>query len=450
MEVINMVIWLVVGLVLGFVITKLAGRAKILQLEQEVEKAAAKGNDELNNLDKQNALLSQKIAGLEQEKQALLEKYENEIKGRQEAEKNIVALNSAFKNLEEKLETEKKQLEELQNKFKMEFENIANKILKQNTFEFNQTSNKAMSDLLTPLKEKIIDFEKKVEDTYQKGIKDQTDLKAELKKLYDLSIALDKDAQNLTKALKSDTKKQGNWGEVILERVLERSGLIKDQEYFLQYSAKSEEGATLRPDVLIKLPENKHLVIDSKVSLTAYTEFASAEDDLTQAAALKRHLDSIKKHVKELSEKQYDKLLGINTPDFVLMFMPIEPAFGVAVQADHELFNYAWKERVVIVSPTTLLATLRTVASIWKYEKQTQNAMEIADRGGKLYDKFESFVKDLETVGTNLERASKSYDDAHKKLTSGPGNLIRQVEQLKEMGVPTKKSLPQQYLNLND
>ncbi|HEY9114506.1 MAG TPA: DNA recombination protein RmuC [Bacteroidales bacterium] len=450
MEIIYIVAGLLIGISLGYVIAKFARKAKVLELQQEIEKAASKGNDELNNLDKQNALLSQKIAGLEQEKQATIEKYENEARGRQEAEKKMVAMDSAFKNLEEKLETEKKQLEELQNKFKMEFENIANKILKQNTFEFNQTSNKAMSELLTPLKEKISDFEKKVNDTYEKGLKDQTDLKVELKKLYDLSIALDKDAQNLTKALKSDTKKQGNWGEVILERVLERSGLIKDQEYFLQYSAKSEEGATLRPDVLIKLPENKHLVIDSKVSLTAYTEFASAEDDLTQAAALKRHLDSIKKHVKELSEKQYDKLLDINTPDFVLMFMPIEPAFGVAVQADHELFNYAWKERVVIVSPTTLLATLRTVASIWKYEKQTQNAMDIADRGGKLYDKFESFVKDLENIGSNLERASKSYDDAHKKLTSGPGNLIRQVEQLKEMGVPTKKSLPPQYLNLNE
>ena len=445
-----MVIGMVLGLTLGFAIAKFAGKAKLLEMQQEVDKAASQGNDELTNLDKQNALLSQKIAGLEQEKQAVAEKYETEANARQEAEKKMVAMDAAFKNLEEKLETEKKQLEELQEKFKLEFENIANKILKQNTFEFNQTSSKAMSDLLNPLKEKISDFEKKVEDTYQKGIKDQSDLKGELKKLYDLSIALDKDAQNLTKALKSDTKKQGNWGEVILERVLERSGLIKDQEYELQYTGKNEEGATLRPDVLIRLPENKHLVIDSKVSLTAYTEYVSAEDEISQALALKKHLESIKKHVKELSEKQYEKLLGINTPDFVLMFLPIEPAFGLAVQADHELFNYAWKERVVIVSPTTLLATLRTVASIWKYEKQTQNAMEIADRGGKLYDKFESFVKDLENIGTNLERASKSYDEAHKKLTSGAGNVIWQVEQLKQMGVTTKKALPPQYLDFNE
>jgi len=450
MEVVYIIIGLAIGLVLGFIIAKFSAKAKLLELQQELGKLASKGIEDLNSLDKQNALLSQKIAGLEQEKQSTVEKYENEARGRQEAEMKMVAMNSAFKNLEEKLETEKKQLEELQNKFKMEFENIANKILKQNTFEFNESSNKALKDILTPLKEKISDFEKKVEDTYQKGIKDQSDLKGELKKLYDLSIALDKDAQNLTKALKSDTKKQGNWGEVILERVLERSGLIKDQEYKLQYTGKNEEGATLRPDVIIYLPENKHLVIDSKVSLTAYTEYVSAEDEVIQALALKRHLDSIKKHVKELSEKQYERLLNINTPDFVLMFLPIEPAFALAVQSDPELFNYAWKERVVIVSPTTLLATLRTVASIWKYEKQTQNAMEIADRGGKLYDKFESFVKDLESIGNNLERASKSYDEAHKKLTSGPGNIIRQVEQLKDMGVSAKKSLPSKYLDINE
>jgi DNA recombination protein RmuC len=450
MEIIYLVAGLFLGLILGFLIAKFAGKAKLMAKEQEFEKAFARRTDELNSLDRKNALLSQKIETLEEDRHVTVERFEIEVKMRFESEKKIAAMESEFKNLNEKLENERRQLEELQNKFKMEFENIANKILKQNTFEFNQTSNKAMSELLTPLKEKITDFEKKVEDTYQKGIKDQTDLKAELKKLYDLSIALDKDAQNLTKALKSDTKKQGNWGEVILERVLERSGLIKGQEYELQYTGKNDEGATLRPDVLIRLPENKHLVIDSKVSLTAYTEFASAEDDELQKLALKRHLDSIRKHVKELSEKRYDKLMNINTPDFVLMFLPIEPAFGVAVQADHELFNYAWKERVVIVSPTTLLATLRTVASIWKYEKQTQNAMEIADRGGKLYDKFESFVKDLENIGSNLERASKSYDEAHKKLTSGAGNVIWQVEQLKQMGVSTKKALPPQYLEFNE
>ena len=319
-------------------------------------------------------------------------------------------------------------------------------ILKQNTLEFTQTSAKNMTDLLTPLKEKISSFEKKVVETYEKGLKDQTDLKVELQKLYELSMALDKDAKDLTSALKADTKKQGNWGEVILERVLERSGLIKDEEYYLQFTGKSEEGATLRPDVVIRLPEAKHLVIDSKVSLTAYTEFSAAESEQQRDLAMKKHLDSIKKHVKELSEKNYSELLGINSPDFVLMFLPIEPGFSVAVQADHELFNYAWQRKVVIVSPTTLLATLRTIASIWKYEKQSQNAQEIARRGGLLYDKFVSFINDLEAVGAGLKRAEKAYEDAHKKLTSGRGDLITQAEQLKSMGVTTKKSLPAEFM----
>lgn len=450
MEVIYIIIGLLIGILLGYLLAKFSSKSQILELQQEIDKAAQSGISATIELDKQNALLSQKIETLEEDKNIAIARYENELKIRGEAEKKMAAMDNSFKNLEEKLENEKKQIEKLQEKFKVEFENIANSILKQNTSEFNDTSNKALKDILTPLKEKLSDFEKKVEDTYQKGIKDQSDLKGELKKLYDLSIALDKDAQNLTKALKSDTKKQGNWGEVILERVLERSGLNKGQEYELQYTGKNDEGTTLRPDVIIYLPEDKHLVIDSKVSLTAYTEFVSAEDETTQSMALKRHLDSIKKHVKELSEKQYERLLNINTPDFVLMFLPIEPAFALAVQSDPELFNYAWKERIVIVSPTTLLATLRTVASIWKYEKQTQNAMDIADRGGKLYDKFESFVKDLENIGTNLDRASKSYEEAHKKLTSGPGNIIRQVEQLKEMGVSTKKSLPSKYIDSNE
>jgi len=206
----------------------------------------------------------------------------------------------------------------------------------------------------------------------------------------------------------------------------------------------------MRPDVVIRLPEDKHLVIDSKVSLTAYTEYVSAEEEHLRSKKLREHLDSIRRHIKELSEKRYDQLLGINSPDFVLMFMPVEPAFALAVQADHELFNYAWHERVVIVSPTTLLATLRTVSSIWKFEKQNQNALEIADRGGKLYDKFASFVNDLENIGQNIEKAEKSYQDAHKKLISGSGNLIRQVEQIKIMGVTTKKSLPETLINEAD
>jgi len=400
-----------------------------------------------NEIDKQLALALEKASAAQQRIQQLEQLIDMERLAKNEAEKRVVALESERTYLRQKLESEQKNLESLQERLRTEFENVAHKIMKQQTVDFNLTSQKGLNDVLQPLREKLQSFERKVEETYEKGLQNQSDLRAELKKIYDLSITLDKDAKDLTKALKSDTKRQGNWGEVILERVLERSGLTKDQEYFLQYSAKNNEGATMRPDVVIKLPEDKHLVIDAKVSLTAYTEFVSSDDERTRSLKLREHLESIRRHMKELSQKRYDNLLGINSPDFVLMFMPVEPAFALAVQSDMELFNDAWSQRVVIVSPTTLLATLRTVASIWKFEKQNQNAREIADRGGKLYDKFESFVSDLESIGQYIEKADKSYKEAHKKLTSGSGNLIRQVEQLKKMGVTTKKSLPDNLVN---
>ena len=432
MEIVLFIGGLIAGFAAGYLIGRLSLKSKFTSAESDLKQ--------------QIAVLKTKLDELEKDKEGLEKSFGEQSAKRQEAEVQIASMKSDFANLKEKLDAERKQMEELEKKFQTEFENIANRILKQNTLEFTQTSAKNMTDLLTPLKEKISSFEKKVVETYEKGLKDQTDLKVELQKLYELSMALDKDAKDLTSALKADTKKQGNWGEVILERVLERSGLIKDEEYYLQFTGKSEEGATLRPDVVIRLPEDKHLVIDSKVSLTAYTEFSAAESEQQRDLAMKKHLDSIKKHVKELSEKNYSELLGINSPDFVLMFLPIEPAFSVAVQADHELFNYAWQRKVVIVSPTTLLATLRTIASIWKYEKQSQNAQEIARRGGLLYDKFVSFINDLEAVGAGLKRAEKAYEDAHKKLTSGRGDLITQAEQLKSMGVTTKKSLPAEFM----
>ncbi len=432
MEIILFIGGILAGFAAGYVIGRLSSRSKFMGVE--------------NDLRQQNAVLHTKLEELEKDKESMEKSFNDQSAKRQEAEVQIASMKSDYMNLKEKLDAERKQIEELEKRFQTEFENIANKILKQNTLEFNQSSAKNMTDLLTPLKEKISSFEKKVEETYEKGLKDRADLKAEIKNLYELSMTLDKDAKDLTSALKADTKKQGNWGEVILERVLERSGLIKDEEYYLQFTGKSEEGATLRPDVVIRLPEDKHLVVDSKVSLTAYTEYSSAESEQQRDLAMKKHLDSIKKHVKELSEKNYSEVLGINSPDFVLMFLPIEPAFSIAVQADHELFNYAWQRKVVIVSPTTLLATLRTIASIWKYEKQSQNAQEIARRGGLLYDKFVSFIKDLEAVGAGLQRAEKAYEDAHKKLTSGRGDLITQAEQLKSMGVTTKKSLPAEFM----
>ncbi len=446
MVVLEIILGLVTGLIIGALVVKLIEKGKLQQLSTQHQQEKAGLLATQASVDKDLLLAKARAEELQQRLQLLETQLEDERVKRHESEKLLVSKDSDNKNLLEKMESEQKRLHEMQERLRVEFENVANKILKQHTIDFSLNSQKGLQDLLSPLKEKLQSFEKKVEETYEKGLKDQSDLRAEFKKIYELSVTLDKDAKDLTKALRSDSKRQGNWGEIILERVLERSGLTKDQEYYLQFTAKNEEGATLRPDVVVRLPEDKHLVIDSKVSLTAYSEYISAEDEPQRQKKLKEHLDSVRRHVKELSEKRYDQLLGINSPDFVLMFMPVEPAFALAVQNDPELFNTAWRDRVVIVSPTTLLATLRTVSSIWKYEKQTQNALEIAERGGKLYDKFESFVTDLENIGQHLERADKSYREAHKKLTSGSGNILRQVEQLKKMGVSTKKSLPEHLI----
>ena len=437
----------VAGFFIGFVIVRLSLKSKVLSLEKEMEALQVRMAQDRSGLERELGVLGERVQNLVGEKEQLTALFNTERTGREASELKYAAKEEAYANLLEKLDTERKQVEELQKKFQTEFENLAVRILKQNTEDFDKTSSKKLHEVLNPLKEKIEKFEAKVQETYEKGKEDHLNLRLELKNLQDLSLRLDEDAKNLTKALKADTKKQGNWGEIILERVLERSGLVKDEEYYLQFSGRSDDGSRLRPDVVIRLPEDKHLVIDSKVSLTAYTEYVSADTDAQRDAALKKHLDSIRKHVKELSEKNYNELLGINSPDFVLMFLPVEPAFGLAVQADHELFNFAWNRRIVIVSPTTLLATLRTVASIWKYEKQSQNALEIAKRGGLLYDKFEGFVRDLEKIGNSLDNAGKAYQAAHNKLTGGKGNLISQAEQLKKMGVTTKKNLPSEYLD---
>jgi DNA recombination protein RmuC len=275
---------------------------------------------------------------------------------------------------------------------------------------------------------------------------DQTQLLGAIENLHKLNIQISEEANNLTRALKSDSKKMGNWGEMILDRILEQSGLEKGKEYFTQYTDRSEDGTILRPDVVIRLPEKKHIIIDSKVSLIAYDRYVNTTDDREKERWQKAHLDSVREHIKGLSEKSYTDALTLDSPDFVLLFMPLESAFSLAIQNDPELFNFAWQRRIVMVSPTTLLATLKTVESIWKHEKQTQNAMEIARQGGSLYDKFVSFIADLERIGAQINSLQNTYTEAHKKLTSGKGNLVRQTELLKKLGIKTEKSLSDKLL----
>ncbi len=435
MELVYLLAGLAVGYLLAFLVLKLKSKTsenELLTTRTEYEKSKAQ--------------LEERVVNLQADKEDLTAKLDAADSDNEQKAERLAKAEVEFANLREKLTTQKQEIEELQKKFTTEFENIAHKILKQNSQEFTEVNQKNISEILNPLREKIQLFEKKVEDTYEKGLKDQTDLKAELKKLHDLNLKISDEANNLTKALKGDVKKQGNWGEVILERILERSGLTEGREYEKQFSTTGENGQRLQPDVVIHLPEQKHIVVDSKVSLIAYERFVNATDDNDRTRFIKEHLVSIKSHVKILSDKHYQNAAGVNSPDFVLLFVPIESSFSVAIEADQELFSYAWDNKVVIVSPSTLLATLRTIASIWQQENQTRNALEIARQGGALYDKFVAFIADLEKIGTNLEQTRKNYDLAMNKLYDGRGNLVRSAEKLRELGAKASKELPQKYL----
>jgi DNA recombination protein RmuC len=348
--------------------------------------------------------------------------------------------------LREQLDQQKSELTELQKKLQTEFENIANRILKERSNEFVQHNEKNIGEILNPLREKIASFEKKVEEAYDKELRDKVSLREEVKKLTELNTRVSEEANNLTRALKGDVKKQGNWGEIILERVLERSGLTKGQEYEREEVVEGADMSVQRPDVILHLPDNKHIIVDSKVSLVAYERLMSAETDEQRALFQKEHIASLRSHVKLLSEKNYQNAHNLNTPDFVLMFVPIEASFAIAVQADNELFSYAWEKKIVIVSPTTLLATLRTISSIWKQENQSRNAQEIARLSGTLYDKLAGFVTDLGKIKDSINKAGNSYDEAMKKLQNGNGNIFRTAERIKELGAKSNKQLPEDLI----
>jgi DNA recombination protein RmuC len=303
-----------------------------------------------------------------------------------------------------------------------------------------------MEQILNPLQEKIKSFEKKVEDTHKESIEKQSALRQQILGLKELNEQMSKDAVNLTKALKGDSKKQGDWGELQLETILEKAGLQKDVHFSTQGGFRDENARLRKPDLIINLPDNKHLIIDSKVSLTGYERFFNAENEVAEKSALKQHIQSIQNHIKELGTKNYSDLYGINSPDYVIMFVPIEPALMIALQQDQDIYLQALDKNVVMVSTSTLLATLSTVASIWKQEDQKRNVLEIARQAGALYDKFEGLVQDLIKVGKQLNASQEGYKAAMNKLTEGKGNLIGRVENLKSLGAKTKKSLPSNLL----
>ena len=372
-----------------------------------------------------------------------VEKREEELNSEREEfltiSNELASLKADYKNLEEKISDEG-----------TEFKNIVNQILKEKSKEFTDQNKTNLDEILSPLKEKIKDFEQKITQTHVDEVKQRASLVEQIKFLTEQNQQMSKDAKDLTNALKGETKTQGNWGEFILESILEKSGLVKDREYSVQQGFTTEYGNRLQPDVLINLPDKKTIVIDSKVSLNAYEKYSSSDDEEEKQTAIKEHLISIKKHIKELSEKNYQNLYQLKSLDFVLMFLPIEPAFGLAIQAEQNLFITAYEKNIILVSPTTLLATLRTIANIWRQAYQNKNAVEIARQSGALYDKFQGLLKDLQNIGEKLQATQISYEAAVKKLHTGKGNLVTSVEKIKKLGAKTTKSLPSSFDNLID
>ncbi len=414
-------------------------RAVQTALLNETEKL---GLAKIAEAEKNQSLAEQQLSSLTRDFTELKAELTSERQKNEDAIRQLTASMSELEHAKKQLSDKAQEIEDIQKRLTVEFENVAHKILKEHSAEFTTLNQKNIGDILSPLKEKIMTFEKKVEESYEKSLRDQTDLKVELKKLQELNHKISNDAQNLTQALKGDVKKQGNWGEVVLERVLERSGLTLGREYEREVVDENSDGKQIRPDVIIHLPDKKHLIVDSKVSLVAYERLVNEPSDELRPQHLADHLKSLRSHIKMLSDKHYPTAKNLNSPDFVLLFLPIESSFSIAIQEDQELFNYAWDNKVVIVSPSTLLATLRTIASIWKQENQTKNALEIANLGASLYDKFVNFVQDLEKVGKGIETAQSNYNNALNKLHTGKGNLVRTSEKLKELGIKTQKALP--------
>ena len=449
MEILYIILAFILGAVLTYFIVKSSSvsRKNYDELNQNFSQKEAEFNKILAEISAENKSQKQKIA----EQQELNQKQSIEIKELQNDKNQLIGLKSQLaaqnENLQKLLDSQKEEIAKMQEVAKTEFQNLANKILEEKTLKFTEQNQQNLKNILNPLQEKITDFEKKVENTHKESIDYHAALRQQIIGLKDLNLQMSKETINLTKALKGDSKIQGNWGELVLERVLEKSGLEKGREYEIQKSFTTEEGNRVQPDVVINLPDGKKMIVDSKVSLTAYEKYINEDDEEQKTAFLKEHVTSLKRHVEQLGNKNYQHLYEMESPDFVLLFIPIEPAFAIALNEDTQLYNKAFEKNIVIVTPSTLLATLRTIDSMWTNQKQQDNAIEIARQAGALYDKFEGFVTDLVKIGKKMDEAKTEYEGAMNKLVDGRGNLITSVQKLKIMGAKAKKSLPEPILN---
>ena len=437
---------MLVGVYLGKIIfsskfdsEKLIRDEKILILNTNINELKSQITFDKLSFEKQVQVVNQEKEQIRQEKEIV--RNEKESVNLQLTKKEVDFDNLLERNKEQKLEVEK-----LQEKFTKEFENLANKILDEKSNKFTEQNKENMKNILSPLQDKIQLFEKKVEDTHKESIDYHAALRQQILGLSEMNAQMSKETLNLTKALKGDSKIQGNWGELVLERVLEKSGLEKDREYFVQQSHTTNDGNRVFPDVVINLPDGKKMIVDSKVTLTAYERYINEDDNDLKTSYLKDHVSAIKRHVEDLGSKNYQDLYQIESPDFVLLFIPIEPAFALALNEDTTMYNRAFEKNIVIVTPSTLLATLRTIDSMWANQKQQDNALEIARQAGALYDKFEGFLADLIKIGKKIDESKIEYSGAMNKLVEGNGNIIVSIEKLKKMGAKAKKSLPENII----
>jgi DNA recombination protein RmuC len=443
----NDIFYLAIAFVAGSLLGLLIGYLWFKQKLQSISFLHAEENSRLET-EKQGILADLEKKKLEWEKNLLAEKTRikeefNRIE--QALRQELTVKEQEIINWERKWKDEQAHFKEKEEKFKQEFENLAQKILDDKAEKFTKQNKESLDTILNPFTKAIKDFKEKVIENDKQSHGRHQALYEQLKQLKELNAQLSQEALNLTKALKGETKTQGIWGETILNNLLEKSGLEKDREYFTQQSFTVDNGGRqkrLQPDVVIHLPNNKKMIIDAKVSLVAYEKYVNAEDEETAKIAAKEHVRSIKNHIDGLQKKNYEDLLKGESPEFILMFIPIEPAFSLALKEDPSLYNYAFKFNIVMVTPSTLLATLKIVDNMWTNERQTRNAIEIADQAGKLYDKFHGLLEDLKMIGNRLDSAQDSYNNAFKKLSSGRGNLLGQVEKLKKLGAKAKKQLP--------
>jgi DNA recombination protein RmuC len=402
---------------------------------------------QIDNLNNEKSTIGERVRMLQSQLNQALEQIRTK-------DSDILGLNNQLsvsltdhKNLLIKLEEQKADLEKLQDKFRIEFKNLANEILEEKTQKFTEQNKIKLDEILKPLGEKIREFEKKVDETYDKESKQRFSLEKEIKNLTDLNQQISKEASNLTNALKGQAKTRGNWGEIILESILEKSGLTLDREFFIQQSFTNEHGKRMQPDVIVAYPGDRNVVIDSKVSLLAYERYASSDTKEEQDLAARDHLLSVKNHIADLSSKNYQDIYALKSLDFVMLFMPIEPAYMLAMQYDPNLWNWAYDRRILLISPTNLIAALRMIANLWRVEYQNKNAMEIARQSGELYDKFTGFIEDLQDIGTKIDATRKVYDASMNKLSTGKGNLIRRIENIKSLGAKAGKEIPKSMLD---